>query len=316
MSTYDPIISRTDAQALMPEEVSDAFLRGLQSESAVLTSFTRVPVGRKQVRFPVLSALPVAYWVSGDTGLKQVSEVNWNNKFLNIEEIAVIVPVPESVIDDSAMPIWSQVQPLCEQAAGRVLDSAVFFGANAPATFPTNIVAAAAAAGNTVQIGTNAAAAGGIVGDHSDLLATIEADGYDPTDGVAVRSLRGQFRQARTTYGERLEEITVGTTTVEIDNVTYRFPMRGLWPTGSGAAEAVLYDPSEFVVGVRQDVTWKLLDQAVIQDNTGAIVYNLAQQDMLALRLTLRVGWQVANTINYDQPTEADRYPAGVLHAA
>jgi hypothetical protein len=54
----------------------------------------------------------------------------------------------------------------------------------------------------------------------------------------------------------------------------------------------------------------------VIQDNTGAIVYNLAQQDMSALRLTLRVGWQVANTINYDQPVEASRYPAGVLLSA
>jgi hypothetical protein len=57
----------------------------------------------------------------------------------------------------------------------------------------------------------------------------------------------------------------------------------------------------------------KMLDQAVIQDNTGAIVYNLAQQDMRALRLVMRVGWQVANLINNEQPTEAERYPVGVL---
>jgi hypothetical protein len=87
--------------------------------------------------------------------------------------------------------------------------------------------------------------------------------------------------------------------------------MRGLWPTGAGAAQAIAFDPSEFVVGVRQDVTWKLLDQAVIQDNTGAIVYNLAQQDMVALRLTMRVGWQVANTINYDQPDRGQPLPGG-----
>jgi hypothetical protein len=38
---------------------------------------------------------------------------------------------------------------------------------------------------------------------------------------------------------------------------------------------------------------------------------------MVALRLTMRVGWQVANTINYDQPTvEASRYPAAILHNA
>jgi hypothetical protein len=85
---------------------------------------------------------------------------------------------------------------------------------------------------------------------------------------------------------------------------------------GRAPSQAIAIDSTEFVVGVRQDVTWKLLDQAVIQDNTGAIIYNLAQQDMVALRLTMRVGWQVANTINYDQPVEASRYPAAILHNA
>jgi hypothetical protein len=36
---------------------------------------------------------------------------------------------------------------------------------------------------------------------------------------------------------------------------------------------------------------------------------------MVALRVVFRVGWQVANVINYDQPTDANRYPAGVLRA-
>jgi hypothetical protein len=92
--------------------------------------------------------------------------------------------------------------------------------------------------------------------------------------------------------------------------------MRGQWPSGSAVASAIMFDPSEFVVGVRQDITYKVLDQAVIQDNTGAIVYNLAQQDMVAMRCVFRAGWQVSNTINYDQPVEASRYPAAVLRTA
>jgi hypothetical protein len=69
-------------------------------------------------------------------------------------------------------------------------------------------------------------------------------------------------------------------------------------------------------MGIRKDISWKLLDQAVIQDNTGAIVYNLAQQDMVAMRMTMRAGWQVSNAINYDQAVEASRYPAAVLRQA
>jgi hypothetical protein len=312
---YDNITSRADAAALMPEAVSNAFLGGLQEQSAVLNSFTRVPVGRAQTRFPVLSALPIAYWVTGDTGQKQTTEINWSNKYLNIEEIAVIVPVPDNVVSDSDEPIWDQVRPLCEGAAGRLLDATVFFGTQAPDSFPDDVVTAATAAGNTEVRGTANAAAGGIVTDLGEVLSEVEADGYDPRNGVAERLLRGFVRKARNSQGDRYEEITITPDAIEVDGVTYTFPMRGQWPTAVSTAEAILYDPTEFVIGVRQDVTWKLLDQAVIQDAEGNIVYNLAQQDMQALRLTMRVGWQVANTINRDQPTEASRYPAGVLLA-
>jgi integrase len=37
------------------------------------------------------------------------------------------------------------------------------------------------------------------------------------------------------------------------------------------------------VIGVRQDLTFKLLDQAVLTDAGGLVVYNLPQQDMLAM---------------------------------
>jgi HK97 family phage major capsid protein len=301
------IISRADAQSLMPEEVSNSLLKGLQSQSAALDLFTRIPVGRAQVRLPVLSALPIAYFVTGDTGLKQTTEVNWSNKYLNIEEIA------DSVIADSGEPIWGQVQPLVEQAIGRTLDAAVFFGSNKPGSWPVDVVTAATSAANNVTHGANAAAAGGIIGDISDTLGKLEADGYDANSVLANRIYRGLLRQARSTQGEQLNEAMDGTAVYNID-VTY--PMRGMWPTGSGAAELIAFDKAEFVIGVRQDITWKLLDQAVIQDNTGAIVYNLAQQDMSAMRVVFRVGWQVANTINYDQATEASRYPAAVLKAA
>jgi HK97 family phage major capsid protein len=313
---YDNITSRTDAAALIPEEVSKEMLTNLQERaqgSAALKLFKRVPVGRAQVRFPVLSALPIAYWLTGDTGLKQTTEVNWANKYLNIEEIAVIAPVPDNTVADVDEPIWDDIQPLIEEAIARTLDATVFFGTNAPSSFPTNVVAAAVAAGNTINRGTNNAAAGGIVGDHSAMLDALEGDGYDATGGLAVRSFRGKVRQARNANGDRYGEINVTKDTVEVDGVQYAFPMRGLWPTGTGSAEAIAVDQAEFVIGVRQDITWKLLDQAVIQDNTGAIVYNLGQQDMTAMRVVFRVGWQVANHINYDQAVEANRYPAAVI---
>jgi hypothetical protein len=308
---FNNVISRTDVASRIPEDVSQAMLQTLNDSSFVLNTFTRIPVAQTQTRFPILSALPVAYWVNGDTGLKQTTEVNWSNKFLNIEELATIVPVPEAVLDDASFDIWGEVRPLIEQAIGRQLDVAVAFGTAAPASFPVALVPAAVAAGNVATSGVAAAAAGGIYGDLSGLYSLVEADGYDPDVLVGNRTLRGTFRNARSTAGEALDDAFVQQIQGDLT-----FPMRGLWPTGATAAQAIALQRDQFVVGVRQDFTYKILDQAVIQDNTGAIIYNLAQQDMIAMRVTFRVGWQVANTINYDQAVEASRYPAGVLRTA
>jgi len=309
---YNNIISRGEAAAWMPEEVSRAMIGELSNESGVLGSFRRIPVGRAQVRFPILSALPVAYFVAGDTGLKQTTEINWDNKYMNVEELAVIVPVPENVLDDASIDIWGEVEPRVREAVARTLDAAVFFGVNAPGTWPTNVSAATAAAGNTITAGTATTAQGGIAGDISNLFATLEADGYDASNVIARTTLKGQFRNTRDANGVLLGEVS----TDSVWGSAVQYPMRGLWPTAAGSPELFALDQQHFLVGVRQDIQLKVLTESVIQDNLGAIIYNLAQQDMVATRCTFRVGWQVSNPINYDQPVEANRYPAGRLITA
>ncbi len=311
---YNNLVSRTDAAALIPEEVSKDMIRRATDDSAALSLFRRVPVGRAQVRFPVLSALPVAYWVNGDTGVKQTTEVNWTNKYLNIEELAAIMPVPDNVLADVEVDVWDEAMPYLVEAFYRALDAAIFFGTNAPGTFPTNVSAAALAAGNSVTEAATAAQ-GGTYGDIDNALALLDADGFDPDGIAAATSLKGKLRSARNTQGDRLDAGRASSAMDSLDGLKIAYPARGLWPTGGAGANlrALIGDYSQFVLGVRQDITMKVLDQAVITDNTNAIIYNLPQQDMTAIRLTFRVGWQVANLINNDQPTEGNRYPVARL---
>lgn len=305
---YNNVISRTDAAAMIREQVSDAMLADLDLQGSVAIRLgTNIPVATNQTRFPVLSALPTAYWVSGDTGLKQTTEAAWDNKYLNIEELACIVPIPENVLDDAGFDIWGAVKPLMENAINRAFDAAVFFGTSAPASFPDDIVTAAVAAGNVVARGANAAAAGGIYGDYSDLLGTLEADGYMATGAVGNVTLKARERQVRDSTGQAIAR--------PADMPQIEFTNMGQWPSGTSVAELIIGDFNRLVVGVRRDMTYKVITEGVITNSDGEIIFNLPQQDMIALRLVFRAGWEVSNPINYQQQTEASRYPFAVMRS-
>lgn len=313
---YNNLTDRADAAALIPEEVSTSVLTRVAEQSAAMSMFRRIPASRAQVRIPVLSALPIAYWVTGDTGLKQTTELGWANKFLNIEEIAVIVPFPNNVLDDTDYPIWDEAESLVAEAVGRALDSAIFFGANAPATFPTDVNAAtAAAAGNSVAAGSTAAQ-GGYMGDIDKVIGAVEEDGFDVTGFVASLVSKGRLRTARDSQGQRVDSSRTSGDLRMVDGLPVSYAMRGLYPTGGavGTINPILFagDWTQYVLAVRKDITYEVSRDGVIQDAAGTIVYNLFQQDMSAMRVTFRAGWQVANVVNYDNPS-ASRYPAARL---
>ena len=310
MATYNSIISRSEADVFIPIEVAGEILQSALQESAALSLFPHVSMSAKQRRIPVVSALPVAYFFSGDTGLKQTTEMAWSGKYLEAEELAAIVPIPEAVLDDADFDLWGAIQPRLAEAIGRALDAAIFFGTNKPATWGAALVPGATAAGNTYARGTNNAAAGGIAADISGLFSVVEADGYAVDAVVAIPSLKGLLRNARDAQGVLLSEVSAGS----IFGATLKTAMPGLWPAPAlGSAEAVAGDFTQGILGVRQDLTYKVLDQAVITDAAGVVIYNLAQQDMVALRVVARYAWQIANPMTFDNPTDATRFPFAVL---
>lgn len=310
---YTNVISRGDAAALIPEEVASDVLQASLTESAARALFVEVPMSSNQTRMPVLAALPVAYFVAGDTGLKQTTEQAWANRYLNVEEIAAIVPIPEAVLDDASFDVWGSIKPRLVEAIGRTLDAAIFFGTNKPASWPADIASSALAAGNVYTRGTNAAAAGGVAEDINQLMSLVETDGY-PVNGFVTRTtFKSRLRSARDTTGQRLLDVNGDVSQIDGNKIAYA--MMGMWPGGSGVAEMFAGDWSQSILGVRQDITYKVLDQAVLTDASGAIIYNLAQQDMVALRVVARFAWQVPNPINYENLVDATRYPFAALRS-
>lgn len=313
---YNNIISRTDAAALIPEEVSRQILQEVPKQSLALQLFPQVPMARNQYKQPVLAALATAYWVTpADVGLKQTTEINWANVFLNAEEIACIVPIPETVLDDAGFDIWGQVRPQLAAAIGRTLDAAVFFGTNKPASWPEGLGPAAVAAGNFYQqIATQAQ--GGVAADLINTYNMVWADGYVVNFGVAPPSLQAAALNTRDTMGRTLDDFTYQNGQASLGGVPLYYGLQGLWPVGANAINAIVGDRNKVIIGVRQDITYKVLDQAVIQDGAGVIQYNLAQQDMVALRVVARYAYAVPNPVTIENPTPSTRFPIAAMKAA
>ncbi len=277
-------IARDAVVALTREASESSIIQSIPEESMVLRLGRRLRnMSSSQTRMPVMSALPMAYFVDGDTGLKQTTDVAWDNIYLNAEEIACIIPIPEAVLDDSSYDIWSEVRPLIPQAFGQVIDAAILVGTNAPASWPDSVLDGATAAGNTVAVGSVGTDLYDDIMGVDGVLSQVEEDGFMVTGHVAHIAMRARLRALRDLELRPLFRTNMqDSTRFELDGSPLVFNMNNAFT----AADALMFsgDFTKLVYSFRQELTFKFLDQAVIQDNTGAIIYNLPQQDMVALR--------------------------------
>lgn len=309
MAGFANIIGREEvSDYLLPDQVINEVIQTAPESSAILARARTVRMSAKRAKQPVLAALPDAYWVGGDTGLKQTTNMAWQGVYITAEELAVIVPIPNTIIDDANVPLWTEVRPLLTEAIGRKIDQAALFGEDAPESWPEAIVPAAIAAGNSVAMGTGA----DIGVDVSDLAGLVDSDGF-AINGFASRpGLSWRLRGLRDLNGQPLfgGSLSQGGT---FD--FFGFPLQevrtGAWD--SEQAEMIAADWTKFVVGIRQDITYSMFSEGVISDDEGKVVLNLMQQDSQAMRVTMRVGFQVANPLTRLNADEASRYPAGVL---
>lgn len=309
MAVYNSLTDRTDVAALIPEAVSREIIQTVPEMSAVMRRAFKLPnMTRKQLRMPVLSGLITAYFVTGDTGLKQTSEAAWGNKYINAEELAVIVPIPESVLADQDYDLWGEIRPRITEAFGVAFDQAVLFGTNAPSDWPDDLLTGSTSAGQTVTVGSVGTDVYDDIMGEGGVIAQVEEDGNTVNGHIAALSMRAKLRGLRDLQGQPLfNRVMQAATQYELDGVPVDFPRNG----SMIPASALMFsgDWSQLVYSIRQDITYKVLTEAVIQDGNGAIVYNLAQQDMVALRAVMRLGWQLPNPINRINTDADTRYP-------
>ena len=300
------MITRQNAEALFSEDLVAEIIQGVTKQSAALRMFRPLPkMSSSLMRMRVLDALPLAYWVNDatDNGRKKLTEAAWANKYIVPAEIAVIVPIKEDVLDDASIDIWGEIRPRLVEAIGKKIDQAIFVGVDKPSAWRADLLSSIAQAGAYVSQGS-----GTLYSAINDAMAKVEESGYNPTGIVGGVDVKGKFRMMLDTSGQPIK----GT---EIDELPKAYIDNGAWDKTK--AQMIVGDFTQAVYSIRQDITYKVLDQAIIQDpSTGDILYNLAQEDMVALRVVMRLGWEIPNPINALAPDESVRFPFAAVQAA
>lgn len=307
-------ITRADALALLARQDINEIIKPETAQSAALASFRTIRMSAGTAKMPVLAALPTAGWVTDtsaatDTDIKPTSKVNWTNKDLVAEEMAVIIPVHENTLADSNFDIWGEIRPLVSQEFGRVLDSAIFFGTNKPATWTDPaLVPGAIAAENYTVLGTGDGEATDLAADFNWAFGLVEDDEFDVNAAFTGRFLRRSLRGMRDENGQPiyLDALRSDGSTPSIYGQDLFYVGNRSWDRDD--AVALVGDRSKVVLGIREDVQVKLLDQATL--GTGENQINLAERDMVALRFKFRVAFATAYSTAGGAATD---YPFAVI---
>jgi HK97 family phage major capsid protein len=308
----------------LPAEVAAGILDDVITGSAALQLGDVQRMSRREKVFTLVNSLPEANWIKGtsdaltgnandgsraakDVALKQTTSMSWREKKMEVEEMAVLVPLPDTWEADSDVD-FNEIKPYLVEAIAKKLDAAVLFGEDIPNSWVANgfngVLVDTIASGNTV-----AATDYNIVGStpsRTDYALAVAAlaeqmaeDGYAPTGFVTYPGFKWKLvqmrgndgapiyqgalvgsdgRPAQTLYGEQLVEVRNGTWNTHKDDALL---IAGQWNT--------------LKIGIRQDISFSVSDSATIVDGSGNVLLSAFQQDTKILRCTFRVA---ANVIN------------------
>jgi HK97 family phage major capsid protein len=291
MPTYDKVQSR-DA-TLVPEDISYQIIQDAANSSAALALGRRVPMSTKKSRVSVIDAFPDAYWVDGDTGLKQTTNMTWDHIWMEAEPIATLVVIPDEYADDAGINLWSEIRPRVAEAIGKTLDNAIFWGIQKPSTWTADylyagIVGAGNVATETSDLGADIA---GLAEDMAEQGTMVNGFASRPGFKWKLSSLRVANAPVFST------SLNSNTLTGNVPDSLYGYPLRavenGTWQKAK--ATLIMGDWSKLYVGVRQDITYSIHSDAVITDATGKVVFNAMQQDSKIMRVVARYGYTVVD---------------------
>ena len=307
LTTSESGTSPDDAKAglLIPDELQAEVLRiretqyGLARRDMFYLPFSGP--GNSRV-IPALGTSVSVSWTN-EGGKKKGTQPKFSVVTQTLKKLAATVPFTEEILEDSAVDLVALVGALFAEAVSKEEDLQFFAGTGSPWTGILNN-------GNVNSVTMLTGDAGDTLAD--ELLRMQDATPSGAQNGAKYylhRTWFNKIRKMKSTTGEYIVQAPQNGMPGTIWDKPYE--LSDAFPS---VAETSVNDPfilyanlkQAAVFGDKQQLRVKLLDQATITDTDNSTVINLAEQDMVALRVVERVGYVVAlakaaTVLKYDE---------------
>lgn len=273
---------KDELAGFVPVEQAKEIMKDVARGSSVLRLSKVSQMESDTKKIPVMTEGPGAYWV-GEGERISTSKAGWIYPELKAKKLAVIIPVTKEKLNDTTIDVFNELKEPIAEAFYKAIDAAALFKTNSP--WAKSIMDCINTANNKVVVGTNDT----LDLDVSDAMALVEEAGYDVNGFAAKIGVKNSLRKLRDTNGNQL--YAEGVNGKEFYNQPIEFSRNGAWDKTK--ADLIGADWDKSLVGIREGIEYEILKEATLENTlwTDDKPLSLAEQDMIAIKATMRLGF-------------------------
>lgn len=257
----------------VPLEISKEIIKNVIDQASILKVCKKEPMASDKKTIPHLTDSGSATWVKeGESIGTTIPQFDYPQ--LKACKLGVIIPITNEKINDSVSSVMTEVKQAMADAFATAIDKACIFGIDSP--FDTNLVDA---------IGTQKI----VFSDSwdtslSNVMGLVENNKYN-CNNILMGLSQKKIIRLLANDGTKKSSITL--------NNIFETPIEYVRDWDDTKALSITGDFSKAIVGTRENIEYKVLDQATIVSGDETI--NLAQRDMIAIKATMRMGFVIVD---------------------
>lgn len=267
-------ISTVELQGLVPAELRTEIIKDVTEGSVMLQLANVKEMNQPTMQFPVELDKPGAY-VVGEGQKITVDKASWKTIEMTAKKIGVIVPATREALEDGIINIPQEVKASIANAFARKIDECTMFDST---EFYGSGKSIFELAEETALNST-----GNIFEDASNLMGLVEAEDLEPNGFVAPRTLKAAIRNDKNAALNYVVEDKVNGEPARMHGEAIVYSKH----FDKAKAQLLTGDFDKVYVGILDEIEYKVSDQGTVGD------INLFEQDMVAIRATMRVAFLV-----------------------